>query len=200
MLARLPLADFPTPPPLFPLPSSTFLLLPLLLLVKGLPLISIQKVVTLHCLSNLPHNELILLLLLLLLVLVLALVLLLLLIVLLIVLLLRRRTGQAVRHKPCGVKWVRHGYGTGRRRCHNTIDKCNAWLGLVSDLCGTTHDNTTVSSFPATNCAFSKQPRKRCMILGQLRHYTMKSACHCLNDAQQHWADRREGDGEEMKR
>ena len=36
------------------------------------------------------------------------------------------------------------------------------------------------------------------MILGQLRHYTMKSACHCLNDAQQHWADRREGDGEEM--
>jgi len=141
-----------------------------------------------------------LLLLLLLLVLVLALVLLLLLIVLLIVLLLRRRTGQAVRHKPCGVKWVRHGYGTGRRRCHNTIDKCNAWLGLVCDSCGTTHDNTTLfSSCPATNRAFSMQPRKRCMILGQLRHYTMKSACHCLNDAQQHWADRREGDGEERR-
>ena len=89
---------------------------------------------------------------------------------------------------------------TGRRRCHNTTDVYNTWLGLVCDLCGTTHDNTTlISSCPATNCAFSKQPRKRCMILGQLRHYTMKSACHCLNDAQQHWADRREGDGEERR-
>ena len=118
-------------------------------------------------------------------------------------LLLRRRQGQAVRHKPREVRdrirrWSCHI--SGRRRCHNT--DVYAWLGIVCDSCGTTtHDNTTLfSSCPATNCAISMQPRKRCMILGQRRHYTMKSACHCLNDAQQHWTDRREGDGEEMKR
>ena len=62
--------------------------------------------------------------------------------------------------------WTARSAGRARTRSEDGADGADGAYGADG-----------ADGAPATNCAISKQLRKRCMVLGQRCHYTMKSAC-----------------------